>query len=490
MLALHVLETCYNLFPSYTGSFRQFLSGGALSPRQRYFCIMTRRYKNESEYVISEGEAFVVPEPRRFFKHLYAAFPALQERDYRLYFTGQLVSQVGNWLQTVALGWQVLQLTHSAFWVGIVSAIGGLPVLVFVLFGGVIVDRFPKKTILYITQILPMVFAFILGVRTLTGGITIPEICVLAFLLGLVNAVDLPARHAYVAEMMRQPGRMAPTTEGRTRGARLASAIALNSATVNISRVLGPAVAGALIASIGMGGTYIINAVSFGGVILSLWLIAFREPRPEAHHLHPLKAIAEGVSYAFGRPDIRLFMLASGITSIFGWSYVSILPVIIDQVFHRDAAALGYFFSAIGVGALTAVLLVSLYLDRAGVRTFVIGGSALLGCSLLALAYIERYELALIFAAFSGCALISQFSVINTTIQRSVKDAIRGRVMSIAVLMFRGVGPIGSFIMGSLAEHFGTQRALLIGAAAVLAVASVLFMRQRDMPLAGGVIEN
>lgn len=429
---------------------------------------MMRRYKNESEYAISEGEAFVIPEPRRFLKRLRAAFPALENRDYRLYFTGQLVSQVGNWLQIVALGWQVFQITHSAFWVGIVYAIGGLPVLAFVLFGGVVVDRFPKKAILYITQVLPMVFAFILGALTLGGVITLPEICVLAFLLGLVNAVDLPARHAYVAELMKR--------------AHLASAIALNAAAVNISRVLGPAVAGALIASIGVGGTYILNALSFGGVIVSLWLIAFREPKPEVHHLHPLKAIGEGLSYAFRRPDVRLFMVASGITSIFGWSYVSILPVVIEEVFHRDAAALGYFFSAIGLGALTAVVLVSLYLDRAGVRAFIIGGSAFFGSSLLALSYVTRYELALVFAACSGLSIISQFSVINTTLQHSVKDSIRGRVMSIAVLMFRGTVPIGSFIMGYLAERFGTQRTLAIGAGIVLAVALLLFVRRHDMP--------
>jgi predicted MFS family arabinose efflux permease len=222
--------------------------------------------------------------------------------------------------------------------------------------------------------------------------------------------------------------------------------------------------------------------LSFIAVIVSLWLISFREPRQHVHHLHPFRAIAEGVVYAFRRKDIRLFMAASAITSIFGWSYVSILPVIIEEVFHRDAAALGYFFSAIGLGALTAVVLVSLYLDRAGVRRFVIGGSALFGCSLSALAYVKSYELALLFAACSGLAIISQFSVINTTLQRSVPDAIRGRVMSIAVLMFRGTVPIGSFIMGSLAESLGTQRALAIGAGMVLATASLLFMQRRDMP--------
>lgn len=424
--------------------------------------------RSPNEYTVAGGEEFVIPLPRRLFKRFGAAFPALEIRDYRLYFTGQLISQIGNWLQTVALGWQVFQITHSAFWVGAVAAIGGLPILAFVLFGGVIVDRFHKKTILYITQILPMAFASILGALTLMDSITLPYICVLAFLLGLVNAVDLPARHAYVAQMVK--------------GKHLASAIALNSATVNISRVVGPAVAGALIASIGVGGTYILNALSFGGVIFSLSFISFREPRYEVHHANPFAAIWEGIVYAFRRSDIRLFMIASGITSIFGWSYVSILPVIIDEVFHRDAAALGYFFSAIGLGALTAVVLVSLYLPRAGVRTFIIGGSAFFGCSLLALSYVQSYELALLFAACSGLSIISQFSVINTTIQHSVKDSIRGRIMSIAVLMFRGTVPIGSFIMGYLAEQFGSQRALTIGAGVVLAVASLLFVRRRDMP--------
>ncbi|TSC77392.1 MAG: permease [Parcubacteria group bacterium Gr01-1014_33] len=430
---------------------------------------MAHELEIEEEYAGGEPEAIGIDESNRWIERIFKAFPAFRERNFSLYFWGQFVSLIGTWLQTVAQGWLVLEITHSAYWVGVVSALGSLPILFFALFGGVIVDRFSRKKILYVTQILSLIFALVLGLLALFGHATLFAISVLAFLLGAVNALDVPARHAFIAEMMGKKN--------------LASAIALHSAAFNGSRIIGPAIAGILIALIGTGGTFLVNALSFIAVIVSLALIDVSVRRRASAHPHPIAAIREGLSYAFSRAMIRMFLIGAGVVSIFGWSYLSILPVVTEQVFHKRAAELGYLHTAAGIGAVTSVIVISIFMRRFGPRPFVIGGTFLLGAGLLGLSYAPTLPWGLAAMFVTGFSLILAFSVINSTIQSHIEDTVRGRVMSIYVLMWRGTAPIGSFLMGYMAEHFGAGWAIRAGSLVVLVAACAFFYCRAIIPL-------
>lgn len=396
------------------------------------------------------------------------AFPAFEERNYRLYFRGQLVSLIGTWLQIVAQGWLVLELTHSAFWVGTIAALQTVPIFLFVLVGGAIVDRLPKIKVFLATQIAAMLLALVLGVLTLMGMVTVWHVAVLALLLGVVNAFDMPARQAMISIMI-------------TKKERLASAIALQAGLFNTSRVLGPAVAGILISLIGTGGTFLINAVSFGAVIASLFSMKIEEQVAKIH-AHPVRAVAEGLRYAFRIPSVRLILIISALTSIFGWSYASLLPIIAGEVFHKGAAELGYLHTATGLGSILIAVLASIYVSRIGPRYFIIGGNALFAVSLLALSFAPRLETALAVLFFAGLALTAQFNTSNSVIQHSIEDAMRGRVMSIYTLSHLGMLPFGNFMMGNLAEYFGTQVAIRIGAIAMVFVALLLLVQYRRLP--------
>lgn len=399
----------------------------------------------------------------------FSAFPAFRHKNYRLYFAGQFVSLIGTWLQIVALGWLVLQLTNSAFLVGVASALAALPVLIFSLVGGVIVDRFSTKNILIFTQGISMFLAFVLGFLTVFHKITVSEIFVIAFISGVVSALDGPARQSFVIELVDKKD--------------LASAIALNSGTFNGARVIGPAFAGFLIGLIGTGGAFIINGVSFLAVIFALLFIRI-QPVVQRVHLHPLKAIREGISYSFSHPIIKNLLIFAAVSSIFGWSYSTIMPVIAKNIFHKNAVGLGYLYSASGVGALIAAFIISIFSKKVNPMTFIFGGSILFSLSIILFSLTSNFLLALILLFFSGVGLMAQFTTMNTSIQHAVPDAIRGRVMSIYMLMFLGMFPIGSFQVGFLAEHFGSQLAVRVGAFVILLFSVGLYLNEKKQRFA------
>ena len=360
----------------------------------------------------------------------FRAFPALKYRNYQLYFAGQLISLTGTWLQIVAQGWLVLLLTHSAFMVGLVSAIGMLPVLIFVLFGGVIADRFPKKNILLLTQGSSMVLAFILGLLTVLGIINVIEICILAFLLGLANSIDSPARHAFAVEMVGKED--------------LGSAIALNSGIFNGARVVGPAIAGIVIALYSAGGAFLLNAASYIAVIIALLFIKTKVDAFNIHS-HPLKAIKEGLSYSFSHFSVKKLLILTGATSIFGWSYITIMPVVVSDVFHKGATFLGYFYSVSGIGAVFGAILISILFKKVEPKKIIIIGNIIFVVSLISFTFTTNLFLALFFLFLTGFGLIVQVSTTNNLIQQNVNDGMRGRIMSIYSFMFAGMAPIGNF---------------------------------------------
>jgi MFS family permease len=425
------------------------------------------RFEDEESYIVNESPEVSYGESR--FPKLAALFPALTNRNYQLFFAGQLVSLSGTWLQVVAQGWLVFELTDSAFLVGVIAALATIPSLLFTLFGGVIVDRYPKKTVLIYTQATAMILAFILGILTALNVITIREIGGLAFLLGCVNAVDAPARQAFVVEMVGKD--------------MLPSAISLNSGIFSAARVVGPGVAGILITIVGAGGAFVVNAFSYIAVILALMAMNV-EPFVPKKHLHPLKAIKEGLTFSFTHPVIRVLLIFVGVFSVFGWSYTTIMPVIAKQIFHVGPMGLTYLYVAFGLGAVVAILVASLLSKKVSSFTFIIGGNTLFAVSLILFTYTLNFRLALGLLFLSGIGLILQFSMMNTTIQNMVPDEARGRVMSIYVLMFLGLSPFGSFEIGWLSEKAGTAIALRVGAIIVFLFGALVLISRKKIEIA------
>lgn len=394
----------------------------------------------------------------------FKAFPALQSRNYRIYFFGQAFSLIGTWLQIVAQGWLVLQLTSSPFLIGLVAALATTPSLLFSLFGGVVVDRFPKKKIMYFTQSANMVLALLLGVLTNMNLATVPVIGTIAFLMGTVNALDAPARQALVPELVGKE--------------RLASAIALNSGIFNAARVIGPGLAGILIAWAGIGGAFIANGLSYIAVLIALYFVNITD-LPDAGRLHPLLAIKEGIAYSSSHPVIRVLLLFVGVVSIFGWSYTTIMPVIARETFGLDAQGLGYLYAATGLGALLATYLVGRFGTRISPLLFIIGGNTLFATSLFLFSLTTHFTLALVLLFLMGFGLLSQSSMMNTMVQGMVKPEFRGRVMSIYILMFLGMAPLGNFEIGYLTEQIGIAPSFAINAGVVLLFGAVIFFNRK-----------
>lgn len=394
---------------------------------------------------------------------IYSVFPALRNRNYQLYFAGQLVSMTGTWLQAVALGWLVLKLTNSAFLIGLVAAVATLPTLLFSLFGGLIVDRFPKIKILVLTETIAMLLAFILGFLTIFGVINIWEIIVLAFLLGLVTAVDIPARQAFAIEMVGKEN--------------LASAISLNSGIFNGARVIGPSIAGFLIAVVGVGGAFILNGLSYIAVIIALLMMRVASVAHQTHP-NPLLAIKEGVQYSFRHPVIRTLLILAGMVSIFGWSYTTILPYIVKHTFHMEASGLGYMYAASGLGALLATVVVSAFSKKISGTVFILGGNTLFALGAILFSLTSNANLAYLFLFIAGFGLLSEFAMMNTVIQSLVEDRYRGRVLSIYTIMFLGLTPLGNLQIGYLSERFGTSFAIQLGAIIILLFGLFVYLRK------------
>lgn len=420
---------------------------------------------SNTDLLYEENQEVNVGENLTWFSKIIAAFPAFESRNYRLYFTGQLVSLVGTWLQVVAEGWLVLQLTNSPLLIGLVAALAMVPSLLFSLFGGVIVDKFPKKKILLFTQYASMVLAIIYGLLTVFHLITIYEIMTLAFLLGTVNALDIPARQAFVVDLVGKDA--------------IASAVALNSGMFNAARVVGPSIAGILIAYVGSGGAFIINGVSYIAAIIALYMMHV-EHVPSVVHANPFKAIKDGVTYAFAHPIIRLLLIFTGTVSIFGWSYATVMPYIAQHSFGLGAAGLGYLYAATGLGALTGTVILSVFSKKVSDVAFIVSGSFMFTITLFLFTMTHVVELAYLLLFLAGTGLIVQFATINTAIQHLVEDAMRGRVMALYSVMFMGFAPIGSFEVGVLSEHFGTSFAIQLGVVIVfLFTLYILFTRNQ-----------
>lgn len=420
----------------------------------------------------------VVKQPgRRPRPPLKQTFRALRNPNYRLFWFGQVVSMVGTWMQRIGQAWLVLRLTDSPLALGIVTACQTLPVLLLALFGGVIADRVPKRRVLVITQGVMLAQASVLALLTAGGWIHLAHLYILAAVLGAASALDNPTRQAFIKEMVGPDD--------------VPNAIALNSIVMNTARLVGPALGGLTIAAIGVAGCFTLNAVSFlatmGGLLLMRPERFYEVPSPPRGKM--LSQIGEGLRYVVRTPDIALVMLLMAVIGTFGYNFTVLLPLIAQYVLHAGPIGFGTLTSAMAVGSLIAALGIA-YSGRVTRRTLLTGAagfSTLLLC--LALTTVWAVTIAVLVAL--GLFSIIFTTTANSRLQILTPPQLRGRVMSLYTMLFLGSTPIGSIVLGTLAEHQGVRVA--VGEIAVLCglgtLAGLLYIRGERARAALGVSE-
>ena len=377
------------------------------------------------------------------------AVRALRSRNYRLFFTGQSVSLIGTWMTQIATSWLVYRLTGSAWLLGIVGFASRIPTFVLGPFAGVWVDRWNRHRTLVVTQILSMLQSFALAGLALAGIITIREVIWLGLAQGIINAFDMPARQSFVIQMV----------EDR---ADLGNAIALNSSMVNMARLLGPSIAGVIIAAVGEGYCFLIDGFSYLAVIASLLAMRIAAaPRRKAEQavLHELK---EGWSYVTHFVPIRSILLLLALVSLVGMQYTALMPIFAGQVLHGGAHTLGFLMGASGVGALAGAMFLATRKNVLGLSRLVPVAAAGFGTGLIALGLSRFLWLSLTVMLLIGGAMMIQMAASNTILQTIVQDNKRGRVMSFYSMAFLGMAPFGSLLAGALAHHIGVPRTVTI----------------------------
>lgn len=385
---------------------------------------------------------------------------AFHHRNYRLFFIGQLVSLVGTWMQQVAQAWLVLQLTGDPIWLGIVATAQFLPVMILGLFGGVLADALPKRQVLLAAQVVMMVLAFVLAALVITGVVEVWMILVLAVLLGIANAVDMPVRQSFAVELV-----------GRDH---VGNAVALNSAMFNAARIVGPAAAGLAIGAFGVAAAFLVNGLSFLAVIIGLWLIDDNELELPTRIDRPTtpRAVVDnlvaGLAYVRQTPVVLLAVVVVGTVATAGMNWNVLIPAFAQDELNSDAAGYGFLMAASGVGSLLAAL--RLVVGGRPRPSRLATGALILGVASVALALFRVFPLSLGLMFLVGFGAILMAATGNTTIQMAVPDHLRGRVMSVYTTVFSASVPIGGLAMGAIASAFGTAVAIGVGGVLTLVV--------------------
>jgi len=387
---------------------------------------------------------------------------ATRHRDFRLFLTGQFISQCGTWIQTVASGWLVLQLTNSAFAVGLVTALGSLPILLLTLYGGVVADRVNKRRFVLTMQSLMVLEGLTLGILILTGRITVHWVMALAVFFGTLSAFEVPTRQALIADII-------PRRD-------LLNAIALNSSAFNVARVIGPAIAGVLISTAGIAACYLVNAASYLAVIASLMMMRKDTP-PIPSTVSPLEALLQGFRYIFGNPWPRALITIIATFAIFGFSFITMMPVFARDVLHLDASGYGAILSSVGLGAATAAIFMAAAGGRVPQPLLVLGSAISFGLVLGAAALAPSFRSAIVLFTLAGCVMALNGIAANNMLQVEAPDYLRGRVMGFYSFVVLGMAPFGSLQAGWVAEHLGVRASIGIGGAACFVVAAVVSWR-------------
>jgi MFS family permease len=394
---------------------------------------------------------------------LSQTFAALKHRNYRLFFFGQLTSLIGTWMQNVSQPWLVYQLTGSPFYLGIVSFATAVPVLFLSLWAGVFIDRVPKRKLLLITQTCAMLQAFLLAADVFLGWIQPWHIVIFAFILGTVNAFDAPTRQAFVIEMVGRED--------------LQNAIGLNSANFQLSRIIGPTIAGILLAVVGPAWCFFLNGVSKSAVILGLWVMNVKPLVGVKSDAHPLVQMREGLSFIRHNQVVLTLLAMVAVTNIFAFGYSALMPAFARDVLEQGPEGLGLLSAAVGVGALIGALTVASLGNFQHKGVLLTLGNVFFPVMVLLFAWSKIFSLSMAILVAAGLGFMIQNAMSNTLIQTAVPDSLRGRVMSVYMLVFQGFFPIGSLMAGAIAERYGVP----IGAAfgGTIALMAGLFWLRR-----------
>ncbi len=385
---------------------------------------------------------------------------ALQHPDFRRFLSGQGVSLIGTWMQAIAEGWLVLQLTHSAFAVGLTTTLATLPILLLTLYGGTVADRVDKRRFIMLMQSIMLVEASVMSVLTLTHHITVHLIWMLAVVFGFATAFEVPTRQAFLVELV-------PPDD-------LVSAAALNSTTYNLARVIGPAIAGVLVAVAGPGVAFAVNALSYVAVLIGLARI---EKRHEPRTIHERSSIFTGMRFIASRPMLSGLAWQMVLLSVFAGSFVPILPVFASDVLHVNASGYGMLTSAVGVGAAIGAIGIGALSARVSRPRIAVVSATALGCAVVLLSLARELTLALFILACAGAAMASQGIVTATGLQLAAPSELRGRVMAVYSFVVLGLAPLGAFQAGFVAQHLGAPWSIAISGAVCLA--GTLLLRHR-----------
>jgi MFS family permease len=391
------------------------------------------------------------------------ALRALHHRNYRLYFSGQLISLIGTWMQNVAQSWLVYRLTGSSFLLGSIGFASQIPIFLLAFVGGTAADRYSRHRIIVWAQVASMFLALALAALTLTGAVRIWHIFVLSALLGVVNAFDMTARQAFVVELVGKEDLM--------------NAIALNSSIFNGARVLGPAVAGLLIAGIGEGWCFFVNGISYIAVIAGLLLMKLAPQEVSARSQSALSNVIEGLSFVHRSRPIRAVLLLVGLVSLFGMSYSVLMPIVADKVLHGGPRSMGILMGATGFGALAGSFFLASRSNAQGLGKLIAVASAGFASGLILFSTSRLVWLSMIFLVPVGFSLMVLMACANTLIQMMVPDHLRGRVLATHVWVFMGMAPFGSLLAGSIAAHLGAPSTVLVGGILCLMGAGIFASR-------------
>ncbi len=380
---------------------------------------------------------------------------ALRHRNYRLFFAGQGISLVGTWMQAMAQAWLVYRLSGSSFMLGLVGFAGQVPVFLLSVLGGAVADERSKRAILIWTQALSMLLALTAALLTLSGAVQVWHVILLATSLGVVNAFDIPARQAFVMEMVGRED--------------LHNAIALNSSMFNSARVLGPTLAGLLVPLVGEGWCFLFNSASYLTVIAGLLLMRLERAASKANAGTAWQRIRDGLSFAAGHATIRTLLLLVGLSNLLGLSYHVLMPVFADRILGGGPMSLGLLMGATGLGAFAGAMLLAARRDALGLGRWVIRAGLSFGASLMLFSVSRSLLLSALLLVPVGFSMVVLMAAANTLIQQTAPDGYRGRVMALYSMMVVGMAPFGALIAGGLAQVLGPQATVFAGGLACLA---------------------
>jgi MFS family permease len=418
--------------------------------------------------------------PKQPQKGLLRAFASLLHRNYRLYWFGQMISLIGTWMQSVGQAWLVLELTHSAWQLGMVGALQALPILLFSIFAGVMADRWPKRRVLLVTQSAAMVQALLLWALIATDTLQLWQLYTLAILLGLSNSLGRPASRAFLIELVGRED--------------LPNAVVLNSSLATLARIVGPGLAGIIIAASGVSQLFLLNVLSFLPVIMGLALIKSSMLHAQAHQPNerqkPWRSLYEGLSYVWKTPAVLLIILVVGLVLLFGSNFNVVLPLFATGVLHVGATGFGFLSAATGIGALASALWLAWSNSAPTIRSVLIGTLIFSGLE-AAFAVSRIYFLSIVLIASVGFMETAFAAQALMALQTTTPNSLSGRVMSVQVLFFDGSLPLGYLLMGWLSGLYGAPIALLIGALLSLLVAGAGWTwrksAEKDMAASAGL---